>query len=467
MKFLLRFWAGFAGVILIAWGSIKLIEAKFTNGDGIINNVNIDVLFHYLIGFFGLFAICTLGMKSANRLISNISTSLFSLLFFWLVGELICLSLIQFRLVDARKPFHSRLLLTEHWFVPRRPFWGDVSDVFGRWRYPNDSTVSVPVHKRPIPIRSNSFGMRDRERTLENGSSQKRAVLIGDSFVEGYIVEEHQRYSNILEKETGAEHLNFGINGTSVINYSLIYKDLVKKFDHDVVLVSLLPANDFEDYEGRPDQIIGLLKYPIYRPYWKGSHPNVQLAHSLADLSHSMATKDNYNYPVHTQQIVDSVYHTLPLGQKIIAEFSLNSYILSCALHLGEVMASKKSQPVNSYANAFFKHRMFAFMYSLEQIARESKGKKVMVYCVPIIGDLQAYQKQKTDDLSPHIEELCQKYGMTYIDLLPLIHAQGESRWRRFYQVNDGHWTPEGEAFIAKLLLNHPAYRQAMNLPLR
>jgi hypothetical protein len=72
--------------------------------------------------------------------------------------------------------------------------------------------------------------------------------------------------SNILERDTGREHLNFGTGGDfSPLQYALLYKTLASNFDHTQVLVGVLPDNDF--YEMDPSW--GKKAEPgRYRPYY-------------------------------------------------------------------------------------------------------------------------------------------------------------------------------------------------------
>lgn len=459
---LLKFWLavgiGWAGI----WLGVSGYENYIKNGDGFLGAININVLFRYVGWLLAILMLLSFGIKSKVNWLLNLSLSAMSLLFFLFIGELLCLILIRFSLIEVAKPFHSRLLLFEGWTSPKRPFWGDYSREFGSWRLPNDSLVIVPCHGDTITMRTNRFGMRDRERTLENTKFQKRVLMMGDSFAEGYIVNDSSRHSNLLEKETQIEHLNFGMKGTSVINYYLTYKHLAKKFEHDVLTVCILPANDFEDYT--LEEKAGLLKYPIYRPYWEGTFPNVSVKYSLADISQSPATLQNHNNPVHTYYTVDSIYHTLPLNQQIGSEITLNSYLYNCVFGLASKFANQKKLPTNSFAKESFEKRWDAFAYSLEQLAKEAKGKEVIFYAVPIVNDLKAYHQSKVDDLSPRIAALCRKYNITYISLLPEFYAAGPNNWDKLYEPCDGHWTPAGERLMTDALLKNPAYRKAIGL---
>src|SRR5262245_62400166 len=82
-----------------------------------------------------------------------------------------------------------------------------------------------------MTYRSNSYGARDVERTLT--SDRPRVLVLGDSMTEGLGVALEQRFTNLLERETGIEHLNFATSGDfGTTQYYLLYKTLASKFSH-------------------------------------------------------------------------------------------------------------------------------------------------------------------------------------------------------------------------------------------
>jgi len=469
MKKLLKFWASVAAGLVVLWGVLRLYDSGFANNDGLLADIDLNVMLGYLLALVGVLGVATLATQSRFEGVANVAASLSGLLFFWVLAEIICFGLIRLGATDAPKPFHSRLLLNENWSTNWTQFWGDISPVFGRWRLP-EATMRLPIcTDDTTTLNSNRFGMRDAERTLANPSGKKRAVFVGDSFVEGYLVNAPQRYSNLLEAQTGLEHLNFGINGTSPINYYLTYDSLVRQFDHDLVVITLLPANDFEDYD--ESQKLRLLRYPIYRPYWRGQFPNVSLAYSLSDIRQSIASPNNYHQPKRVQHTVDSLYQTLGFGQKLIAEIQLNSYLYSCALYWASKQPSGGAAGQerllalpNSYAQETFGSRWPALEYSLAKLLKAAEGKKVILVGMPILSDLQNYDQKSTDDLSPRLRALCQRAGATYLDLLPVFHALGEKQWNLLYVPCDGHLSPKGEQKVAEILLQNPVYRETMGL---
>jgi hypothetical protein len=198
----------------------------------------------------------------------------------------------------------------------------------------------------------------------------------------------------------------------------------------------------------------------------------VSLAYSLSDIRQSIASPNNYHQPKRVQRTVDSLYQTLGFGQKLVAEIQLNSYLYSSALywasrqHSGGGAAGQERLLAlpNSYAQETFESRWPALEYSLTKLLKAAEGKKVILVGMPILSDLQNYDQKRKDDLSPRLLTLCQRFGATYLNLLPAFHALGEKGWSRLYVACDGHFSSKGEQKVAEILLQNPAYREAMGL---
>ena len=70
-------------------------------------------------------------------------------------------------------------------------------------------------------------------------------------------------------------HLNFGLAGNfGPTQYVKLYESFASKFEHDAILVGVLPANDFIDDDYELNQKIGSNRY---KPYWVGDYPNYEL----------------------------------------------------------------------------------------------------------------------------------------------------------------------------------------------
>ena len=122
--------------------------------------------------------------------------------------------------------------------------WRTEHDDWGSWH----KASSVAHHTSncfAVTYRSNAYGARDRERSI--GSARGRAIVLGDSFVEGYGVDDGRRMTDLLGARLGYEMLNFGSVDFGPLQYELLYERLARRFEHDLVIVGVLPQNDFLD----------------------------------------------------------------------------------------------------------------------------------------------------------------------------------------------------------------------------
>lgn len=148
--------------------------------------------------------------------------------------------------------------------------WRTEGDAWGVWHKPHARDRHV-TRCFDVQYQSNSIGARDDEFSKEAQPGVTRVILLGDSFAEGYGVDFASTSQALIEQYAGVEVLNFGSAGDfGPVQYYLLYDRVARQFEHDTVIVYLLPANDFRDndYAARHD-IPALV--PTYRPYWKST----------------------------------------------------------------------------------------------------------------------------------------------------------------------------------------------------
>lgn len=178
----------------------------------------------------------------------------------------------------------SELFLRYFWTIgyrqPPRPLPGEV------WRELLHRPSSVPgLAYELIPnrekfshgamIRTNSFGMRDTEPTLNKNASLLRIIVLGDSFTFGFGVSEDQTYSNILEKLLNEftinvhcqyEVLNFGVGGYSTRDEAIVFKHKILPWNPRLVVIGYV----LNDPEIEPVQPLHL--YYQKPSWWQYSH---------------------------------------------------------------------------------------------------------------------------------------------------------------------------------------------------
>ncbi|GAB3180727.1 hypothetical protein GCM10027291_48810 [Telluribacter humicola] len=367
--------------------------------------------------------------------------------------------IIRTQWLPAAKPRHHLLNDARDLKSHRRPFWGYFDQDLAFWRLPNDTLSVGACHGETIYYKTNSYGARDEERTPAS-TTGKRVVFVGDSFIEGYMVNTPQRATNRLEQKTGVEHLNFGIVGTSPINYYLTYKHMGKKFEHDAVVIGLLPANDFEDYTHR--KRIGLIETPIYRPYWDIKSRPYQLKYSLDSLGQSAYSLEHDRDHTIVHRTIDHVYRSLPLGKKVHAAFMDNSYTYQLIKGLRKERVVKVNKNYSRY-NDYTEAEWEVFAHSLERLFQEAADKQILVMMYPILNEIESYAETKQNRIRNQIAALCEKYQVGFIDLLPYFHAY-EGDWQDLYVPCDGHWSERGEELVSEILYNHPLYQNLLGL---
>lgn len=108
------------------------------------------------------------------------------------------------------------------------------------------------VHSNPWvfnTIRYNGYGFRGDVVPLEKKSGEFRIALLGDSYIEGREVKDRELVSSVLARFLGdnVRIMNFGLSGTSQAEQILIYRNLVRHFEPDMVIHFVTVSNDFED----------------------------------------------------------------------------------------------------------------------------------------------------------------------------------------------------------------------------
>ena len=105
-------------------------------------------------------------------------------------------------------------------------------------------------------FRTNSQGLRYRELPLEKTApSEYRTLVLGDSYVEGFGIDERATFASRLETvfstpSRQAEFINCGLTGTGPLQYGRVFLDVGLRYHPDAVLL-VVHANDVSDTDSR------------------------------------------------------------------------------------------------------------------------------------------------------------------------------------------------------------------------
>ena len=98
-----------------------------------------------------------------------------------------------------------------------------------------------------VRVVCNSKGLRDAEKDYAKLGGTKRIAVLGDSFVWGYGVENHEMVSTVIQNLIpDTETLNFGVKGYSTVQEVVRFETEGLRYDPDVTLLFFC-WNDLED----------------------------------------------------------------------------------------------------------------------------------------------------------------------------------------------------------------------------
>lgn len=108
---------------------------------------------------------------------------------------------------------------------------------------------NVEIFRKPshpgmagFEVKTNSYGLRDKEYSLEKPENTTRIVVIGDSFTYGFGLNRSERYTHILEEKMerkgyNTEVINVAVPGWGMTSYSKATKEIAVKFKPDIVVI--------------------------------------------------------------------------------------------------------------------------------------------------------------------------------------------------------------------------------------
>jgi hypothetical protein len=372
-------------ILIIVFGSAEILQflLSIEVPDGYLGGWHVENIFSfakYLIGCF--FVPLIIFRASNNNFIKSFAILILTIYLLFVLLEILSFLCVYFDIVEANKPSYRLLRKIKK----PAPFYADINKYWGLWRYADSSRHTSSCYN--VLYKKNSVGAADVER--ERRTSQKRIIVLGDSFIDGYTTADSNRISNRVEKATKIPHLNFGCGSMGTIQYSLVYKHLAKTFSHDAVIVFTLPGNDFEDNEDIGETL-------FYRPLLIGKYPNYKLTYNFNDISKSDANPYN--------QMNGILYEPkLTIRQRIKARLLEHTFMFNVIEKIiFNVKLLHKPQQQPSYFNTVNSVQWDKMRYTFEQIDRDAnpnnilpsdnKYRKIIIVALPALHDLENRKK--------------------------------------------------------------------------
>ena len=320
-------------------------------------------------------------------------------------------------------------------------FWSGTHTTFGEW-HPANRVLQHRSACFDVRYETNSYGARDRDRSRD--ASAPRVLVMGDSFMEGWGVDTSDRLSDRLEAETGLEHLNFASSGElGSTTELLIYRDLASQFDHDGVILAVLPENDFEDNDLEFGQIF---HEDRYRPYFVPDSAGYHL------VFHNESVRDH-------PRLYRSLRYAKAFARNVSFTYRLTSYLRAVDVYESNRLESGvASGPLSRYYD--FPDDAWALMsFGIRELARQAAPRPLLILSLPTRQDIERFRIGPPPPLPDSLAALASEVGASYIDLLPPFVDAGLPHEDLFLWC-DGHWTAQGHALAASLVAESDFYRQ-------
>ncbi len=132
--------------------------------------------------------------------------------------------------------------------------------------YPENARLAMDWGPIPYTIRTNSLGLRGPEIVVPKDAETERIVAIGDSFTDGYFVDDEATWEVVLQKNLGhrtgrdVEVVNAAWGGGSIDKELALLREIALPLDPDTVILQFF-CNDITDLRGRP--LDELLRYTL------------------------------------------------------------------------------------------------------------------------------------------------------------------------------------------------------------
>jgi hypothetical protein len=309
--------------------------------------------------------------------------------------------------------------------------WRVAHPVFGNWHAANARSHHQSACFS-AELRSNSVGARDRERSREGAG---RTVVIGDSFVEAREVAEDKRMSNLLEQRLGREFLNFGAATHGPLQYQLVYEQLAAGFQHDHVLIMLLPDNDFTDNDVN---------------FWRHKTSAGGRARPYYQTAPEGGFRAFYPVPIRAE-----AEERKPRGllQQAGDTIRRNSWTHRTVDYVMELATNRKD-----YSGYFdVTPEQFApVAWTLGEFRRLAGKRAITLAIIPRLNDFIRTAKNGPGPIPDMLRERARALDITVVDLLPLLRAAVDDPAKLYFSC-DGHWNELGNRLAAEALIGSGA----------
>lgn len=327
-----------------------------------------------------------------------------------------------------------------------------------------------------VEIITNSAGFHDVEHSIEKVKGQYRIVVLGDSFIEGLQVPIENGFTRQLEvelqkkwRDRQVEVINLGLSGLGPAQYYHILKKKGLRYRPDIVIMVVLPDNDFRDSHAG-------LSGSKFKPYYS--------IDSNSDLQYLPPQVSRRSF-VFRSFLKKSVL--LQRVRKLIGNHPVESWLAQVGLLAPDEGIAEGDQlisiPLDWYVFVQDPPDPWPEAYAItKRMIRESKTLADTIgakFVVMLIGSTAMIEDRWEESLQPYvgsaelswnfnkpfheIEQLGKETGFEVVNLVEPFRKDFERHQRSQSFPHDGHWNPQGHQLAAKIISEALALAREMH----
>ena len=317
-------------------------------------------------------------------------------------------------------------------------------------------------------VTTNSQGFHDTEHGLQKQAGTYRILVLGDSFIEALQLPIAKTFTKILETRLNQrinrpkiEVINLGLSGRGPAQYYRILEKKGLAYNPDLVVMAVLPNNDFSD------------SYPefsnySYKPYYRMTEKNnIELIpfsippwYSPRSLFTHSSMAYFFVYEILKRPDLAEVFirmGLLPAMQVNPPSITREDAKVSLPFGYGLYLKNPSPEWQEAYEITL---RMIREARNLAQ----KNGALFYAFAIPDLlrtrEDLQKQAKSTYKDFSldfdkpyKEIAKYCQTWEIPFVDMSPFFVEDFKRHQQPHTWAHDGHWNERGHALGADIMV--------------
>ncbi len=393
-----------------------------------------------------------------------------------------------------------RIFSTEHgeeeWVGQDKKFYR-YDSLLGWSKVPNMNTMRVSVRgKNRVFYQTNSKGIRGPEYSYNKKPDEYRILILGDSFADGYMIEFHELFSEVMKTKLNNdkkfygyfEVINTGVSGYSTDQELLFFQEEGKKYKPELTIL-MFCENDIT-YNNQPKDW-GM----NYKPLFKLKDGQLVLTNVPVPMpDRFIYTNQLESKNISTFKKIRRWLHTHSYLYNLIKDRVKNTYFLKrllISLHLLKGNDKDSKNRTDFLRDEWvlpLEYRVWEKRYNdtvieswkiteamLVRLKKEAEsiGSKLLIFYIPFEASIyqeewdKLKKKYGLSDEEWNIEkpgmvlgDICKKNNIDFINPTELFRKKAmeiERDRRRLYDPIDHHWTVEGNKFVGEVLADYIA----------